>query len=331
MCYSGCPFEPGEFSEGLIRNEGYPVLELCAKCRKMLPKARGYCSGCGEAIESSTEEGGTLVKCCSAEMMRKVREGNLFSQTWNAEPMKGSTLGAYVNMSIQLARLSHKHDIGLMLYLGESLTLVKRCMGWFVNERLQETGVLRKLPGVKVTGSLTTGGESAMPSMSWQDYFARKLAKGVELARAWNPSGPPNLTVGIADYGVSGGSFKALCKYLSTRTFPDVEKFQVVMFCAASSREKLLTAVQDYNNQGKFAEALVLPFEDFLPNPKLGGDTPKNFQGRGSIKRAWDDFGEKRRYRDLEDSGVVSQEDAYFERMKTEIHDLLRSGNFDRG
>ncbi|MFY1825198.1 hypothetical protein ACN47A_04740 [Myxococcus fulvus] len=305
------------------------MLELCAKCRKMLPKARGYCSGCGEVIEASSEEVGTLVRCCSAEMMRKVREGNLFVKTWNAEPMKGSTLGAYVNMSIQLARLSHAHDIGLMLYLGESLTLVKRCMAWFVNERLEETGVLRKLPGVKVTGSLTTGGESATPSPSWQDYFTRKLTKGLELARTWNPSGPTNLTVGIADYGVSGGSFKALCKYLNTRTFPGVEKFQVVMFCSRLSREKLLTAVQDYDNKGKFAEALVLPFEDFLPNPDLGGDTPKNFQGRGSIKRPWDDFGEKRRYGSLED-GVASEEDAYFEKMKKEIHDLLRSGDFDR-
>ncbi len=328
MCYSGCLFEPEEFPEGRIRNEGYPVLPLCAKCRKMLPNARGYCSGCGEVINAPKEEGGTLVRCCSAEMMREIRKENLFVQTWNAEPKKGSTLGAYVNMSIQLARLSHEHGIGLMLYLGESLTLVKRCMGWFVNERIEETGVLRKLPGVKVTGSLTTGGETAMPSLAWQEYFARKLAKGLELARAWNPSGPTNLTVGIADYGVSGGSFKALCKYLSTRSFSGVEKFQVVMFCSRLSQEKLLTAVQEYNNQGKFAEALLLSFEDFLPNPKLGGDIPKNFQGRGSIKRAWNDFGEKKRYGALED-GSASEEDAYFDKMKKEIHDLLKSGNFD--
>ncbi|WP_426749042.1 hypothetical protein VZQ01_26345 [Myxococcus faecalis] len=109
-----------------------------------------------------------------------------------------------------------------------------------------------------------------------------------------------------------------------------MEKFEVVMFCSQLSREKLLTAVQDYDNKGKFAEALVLPFEDFLPNPKLGGDTPKNFHGRGSIKWAWDDFGEKRRYGALED-GAASEEDAYFEKMRKEIHDLLRSGNFERG
>ncbi|WP_375758452.1 hypothetical protein [Corallococcus exercitus] len=322
-CHTGCPFDPGEYSEGPITNAGYPVLDMCGKCRSAFSKDyRGFCSNCGELVPREC-----LTNCCGADMMRQVRADSFFVKEWNKDPQR--TLGSYVDMSIHLAQLAIHHEIDLMVYLGESLTLVKRCMNWFVNEKLEEAGVARRLPGVKVSGSLTTGGEGAKPSVAWQEYLIRKLEKGIEQARQWNPSGPTNLKVGVTDYASSGSSFKVLCKFLSGFTIPGVEKFQVVMFCNKQEQSKLENVIRDYDDKGKFAKVLFIPYDDFLSDNKLGGDGPKNFLGRGAIKRRWDDFGEKRRYVTLE-TGEASLEDEYFDKMKLEIHTLLQSGQFIR-
>jgi hypothetical protein len=292
-CWMGCGVEQQVFTEGPMTVAGYEVRPLCPDCQKEYGRMFcGFCVNCRDLIAYGTDKQPVLRHCGKTEFDAE-RLKNPLVQAWNADP--DATLNTFIDLSIYLDATARQEGIDLLLYLGESLTLVKRCMNHFV----------KGIPGVKVSGSLTTA--QGGPDPRWVDYFNAKVSKGLALARKTKGSGP--LKVGIADLIVSGDSFNRMGQFLANHPLPDVSQYQLVMFGQDAQQEKNRASIAAYSGQGRFAPAAFVPYDLFL---KHGLDTAKMLLGRGSLKRTWDAWDPK-----------VSGTDPYYAEMKKVVLHML--------
>jgi hypothetical protein len=292
-CWMGCRVEAQVFQEGPMLVAGYEVHPLCPECQKEYGRMYcGFCTNCRDLIEYDEDKQPVPRHCGKAEFDEE-RQKNPLVKAWNANP--DATLESFINLASYLDATAKQEGIDLLLYLGESLTLVKRCMNHFV----------KGVPGVKVSGSLTTA--QGGPDPRWVDYFNAKLIKGLAAARKAKGSGP--LKVGIADLIVSGESFKRLGQFLANHPLPDVSQYQIVMFGLDAQQDKNRESIAAYSGQGRFAPAAFIPYDVFVTH---GLDTAKTLLGRGSLKRTWDAWDPK-----------VSGTDPYYLHMKEVVRHML--------